>query len=304
MRWNLRALLPKGCIIIFFFCCAGDQRAQVPDRNPYPTIESIPVPAGYRRVPAEKGSFGAWLRQIPLKKDKTVYLFDGSPKRNQEAQFAVLDVSVGHKDLQQCADAVMRLRAEYLYSQKDFAAIDFYTGQGMQLNFREWARGRRVRLSGGRLMAYGSHRTDSPGIQTGPAVRTPACCTDRDCFSAYLETVFSYCGTLSLEKQLIPVPDFNAMQIGDVLIRGGAPGHAMLVVDRAVDSLGHTLYMLAQSYMPAQDIHIVNNPVAGSLNHGSPGPWYRIDQGEGVIETPEWTFYTRQLRTWPRGPGG
>ena len=56
-------------------------------------------------------TFGAWLRSVPLKKNLTVYLYNGVPKRNQEAQFAVLDVSVGHEDLQQCADAVMRLRA-------------------------------------------------------------------------------------------------------------------------------------------------------------------------------------------------
>ncbi|HWK05303.1 MAG TPA: hypothetical protein VNS58_16800 [Puia sp.] len=107
MRWNLRSLLPKGSIIIFFFCCACDPRAQAPagrdsatraagreqmghhpgtglSGNPYPTVESIPVPAGYRRVAAGKSSFGGWLRQIPLRKDRTVYLFDGSPKRNGE----------------------------------------------------------------------------------------------------------------------------------------------------------------------------------------------------------------------------
>ena len=335
MRWNLRALLPKGCIIIFFFCCACDQRAQVPgvrgytahsagqeqrtpdpgaDRgqmdpvaapdNPYPTIESIPVPAGYRRMAAGRGSFGGWLRQIPLKKDRTVYLFDGSPKRNQNAQFAVLAVSVGNKDLQQCADAVMRLRAEFLYSQKDYADIDFYTAQGMRLNFREWASGRRVRLSGDQLVPYtlpASSRR-SPGTATGdtrePAGTTSSFGDDHTCFTAYLETVFSYCGTLSLEKQLVPAGDFANMQIGDVLIRGGAPGHAMLVVDMAADSLGHRVYMLAQSYMPAQDIHLVNNPVDGTLS-----PWYRIDKEEPVIATPEWTFYTHQLRTWPKGPG-
>ena len=308
MRWNLRALLPKGCIIIFFFCCACDQRAQVPggrgtgaaaSGNPYPTIESIPVPAGYRRVAADRSSFGAWLRQIPLKKDKTVYLFDGSPKRNQNAQFAVLAISVGHKDLQQCADAVMRLRAEYLYSRKDFGDIDFYTAQGMRLNFREWASGRRVRLSGSRLISYTSNPATGSGVQAGPTAAEPVVCADRGCFSAYLETVFSYCGTLSLEKQLVPAGDFGGMQIGDVLIRGGAPGHAMLVVDMAADSLGHQVYMLAQSYMPAQDIHLVNNPVDGTLS-----PWYRIDKGALVIATPEWTFYTHQLRTWPKGPGG
>ncbi|MDR3713868.1 MAG: DUF4846 domain-containing protein [Puia sp.] len=108
--------------------------------NPYASIGAIPTPPGYSRLsgvePADPGklansvpssdggrpagsrmpklSFGEWLRSIPLKKDKTVYLYDGSRKQNQSAQFAVLDISVGKEDLQQCADAVMRLRAGYL----------------------------------------------------------------------------------------------------------------------------------------------------------------------------------------------
>jgi hypothetical protein len=47
------------------------------------------------------GSFGQWPENISLKKDKTVYLFDGSMKYNQAAQFAVLDISAGKRDLQQ-----------------------------------------------------------------------------------------------------------------------------------------------------------------------------------------------------------
>ena len=95
------------------------------DLNPYPDVRSIPLPAGYARIDAPPGSFTEWLRSTGLKKSRTVFLYDGSPKLNQQAQYAVLNISVGTKDLQQCADAVMRLRAEYLYGKKDFARIYF-----------------------------------------------------------------------------------------------------------------------------------------------------------------------------------
>ena len=75
-------------------------------------------------------SFGEWLRTIRLKDDKHVYLYDGSLKKNQLAQFAVLDIPVGKKDLQQCADAIMRLRAEYLFKQKRYAEIVFKDNNG------------------------------------------------------------------------------------------------------------------------------------------------------------------------------
>ena len=225
--------------------------------NPYATIGAIPVPAGFKRVDAAQGSWGAWLRGVPLKRALTVYLFNGMPKRNQAAQFAVLDVSVGKEDLQQCADAVMRLRAEFLYSRQDYAQITFYTERGVRLNFAE--------------------RSTDHG---------------RAAFDKYLREVFMYCSTRTLEKQLVPA-GFGGVEPGDVLVRSGSPGHAMLVVDVAEDVKGGRVFLLAQSYMPAQDIHIVRNP-------GDAGPWYRADSSAGVVETPEYEFKTNELRRWKK----
>ncbi len=96
-------------VLILFFS-AINSSAQIT------TIGDIPLPEGYKRTEAATNSFGSYLRRIQLKKDKTVYLYDGKKKANQSVQYAVLNVSIGLKDLQQCADAVMRLRAEYLRS--------------------------------------------------------------------------------------------------------------------------------------------------------------------------------------------
>ena len=230
--------------------------------NPYPLVGAIPVPAGYHRLPANHDPFAAWLRNLALKKDRTVYLYNGARKQNQEAQFAVLDVSVGKTDLQQCADAVMRLRAEYCYAAHYLNGIEFHTEQGVRLNFLEWAH----------------HHPDSTG---------------RAAFNAYLTKVFTYCSTRTLEKQLLP-KHIDQVVPGDVLIKGGAPGHAMIVLDVAENAKGRRIFLLAQSYMPAQDIHIVINPRNPDLN-----PWYEADAGSTYIETPEWTFTTNQLRTWP-----
>ena len=89
-------------------------------------IITIPLPGGFQRVAADPGSFAGYLRNIGLKENSTVYLYNGKPKQNQTAQYAVLNISTGNKDLQQCADAVMRLRAEYLFIQKQFNQIIFY----------------------------------------------------------------------------------------------------------------------------------------------------------------------------------
>jgi hypothetical protein len=259
MQSNLSRLPYNAGILIFLL--TGTCRISAQAVNPWPTIGAIPLPAGYHRIPATGASFGGWLRNIPLKKDRTVYLFNGSPKRNQDAQFAVLDIPVGRQDLQQCADAVMRLRAEWLYAAGDFGAITFYTEQGRRLNFREW-------------------------LQQHPADNR------RKAFDNYLTTVFTYCSTRTLRRQLLPDPNFFAIDAGEVLIRAGSPGHAMLVADVAEDDHGHRIYLLAQSYMPAQDIHIVVAPDGGL------SPWYRADIP--VVYTPEWIFKTNELCNWPK----
>ncbi|MEJ8843932.1 DUF4846 domain-containing protein [Lacibacter sp. H375] len=90
----------------------------VAEYTPPKHIKDIPLPDDYERLHLQENSFGNFLRQQSLKNDKTVYLYNGRPKYNQTAQYAVLNISVGQKDLQQCADAVMRLRAEYLKQQQ------------------------------------------------------------------------------------------------------------------------------------------------------------------------------------------
>jgi hypothetical protein len=210
------------------------------------TIQSIPTPAGYTRVPAV--GFGQYLRNLALKSDKTVYLYNGQKKQNQDAQYAVVDISVGDEDLQQCADAVMRLRAEWLFKTKQYDKIVFKSVQGKSMYF---------------------------GVPH-----------DYDHLMKHLEVVFKTCNSWSLERDMKP-KRIQDVEIGDVLIKGGFPGHVVIVVDVAINKEGKRVFMLAQSYMPAQDVHILN---------GEDGPWYHAR--EGVIDTPEYTFYSNQLKTW------
>lgn len=103
--------------------------------------------------------------------------------------------------------------------------------------------------------------------------------------------VFTYCGTLSLEKETHNV-DLSSIQPGDVLVKGGCPGHAMIVADVAINKKREKVFMLAQSYMPAQDIHIVKNWVDNEFS-----PWYKLTS-DGKLITPEWIFNRDQLKRW------
>ncbi len=224
------------------------------------TVKDIPLPKGYRRVTCQDGTFAAWLRQLKLKSDKTVYLFNGQKKLNQSAQYAVLDVSVGKRDLQQCADAIMRLRGEYFYGKKDYNKIEFHKVEGSLMKYTDYA---------------------------GTDYSYPK-------FLKYMDKVFSAASTLSLSKEVTPLANPSDIRGGDIFIKGGAPGHAVIVLDVAQHIENkQVIFLLAQSYMPAQDIHILKNPNDNSLS-----PWYSTNYGAN-LETPEWTFEKHRLSRFP-----
>lgn len=240
------------------------------------TIQTrILTPSGFERIAEPENSFATYLRQLPLKPmDAKVKYFNGRVKENHQVYDAVVDLDIGKRDLHQCADAVMRLRAEYLYGQKKYDQIHFNFTNGFRVDYSEWMKGNRIVVKGN--TTYWS-----------PSARPSNTYND---FWKYLEIIFSYAGTLSLDKELHPV-EISALQIGDVFIQGGSPGHAVIVVDIAVNpQTGEKLFLLAQSYMPAQEIQILKN-----LNNKKLSPWYSDDFGN-ILKTPEWTFYKDNLK--------
>lgn len=230
-------------------------------------VERFPPPPGFTRLELAANTMGSWLRTLPLLPEPSrVHLHDGREKNNQAAHVAIVDIDVGKRNLQQCADAVMRLRAEFLWAQKRQADIRFNFTSGHPAIWQQWQQGMRPRIQGNNV-------SWQPRVQANPSYQN---------FRRYLDTVFIYAGSASLQKELKPVSHRQHILPGDVFIQGGFPGHAVIVMDVAEDATGKRIFLLAQSYMPAQQIHILKQP-----RHSS--PWYPA-QAEGVLQTPEWRF--------------
>ena len=236
----------------------------------------IAAPDGYERLETETGTFACWLRRLPLKKVGTpVRLYDGREKGDQDAHAAVIDIDTGESDLQQCADAVIRLRAEYLFAVGKADAIRFNFTSGDRADFARWRDGWRPAIQG----------------NTVRWTRSAAADASHASLRRYLDTVFTYAGSASLSAEMTPVPPGESVRIGDVFIRGGFPGHAVIVVDAAENRrTGKRGMLLAQGFMPAQDMHVLVNP-----SSPAPGPWYEADFGD-TLRTPHWTFRRNELR--------
>jgi len=236
------------------------------------------VPEGFERVPAAQGSFADYLRNVKLKPHGSKVLFyDGKVKDKSGVYEAVADIPIGNRDLHQCADAVMLLRAQYLFDQKRYSEIHFNFTNGFKAEYGKWKEGYRIQVSGNKV-SWSKSAEPSNTQQT---------------FRKFMDMVFTYAGSLSLEKELQPVSRAD-LKPGDVFIIGGSPGHAIIVMDVAVNrQTGEKLFMLAQSYMPAQETQILSNP-----NDPELGPWYVLKE-TGELKTPEWTFGEKSLRRFP-----
>ncbi|GAB3928383.1 DUF4846 domain-containing protein [Mucilaginibacter myungsuensis] len=222
----------KCALVLLFFVASSFVKPadRVKDR--------VIIPDGYHL--ASPDSFGQWLGDLPLKPV-------GTPTRNYRGEIArtdaytagVIDMSLGKRDLQQCADAVMRLRAEYLYQQKKYNTIAFNFTSGFKCDYLHYANGYRY-ANGKWVLKSGKDHSYKT-------------------FLNYMDLVFSYAGTLSLEKELVKVNTAAELKAGDVFIKGGSPGHCFMVMAIAENSTHEKKFLLAQSFMPAQDIQLLKN---------------------------------------------
>ena len=85
--------------------------------------------------------------------------------------------------------------------------------------------------------------------------------------------------------------DNASIKAGDFLIKPGSPGHSVIIVGVARNVSGKKLYLLAESYMPAQDIHIL-------VNHKNPklSPWYELDVNAPQTVTAKYIFKPTSIK--------
>ncbi|WP_448702899.1 DUF4846 domain-containing protein [Mucilaginibacter sp. AW1-3] len=218
-------------------------------------VKRFSVPTGYTRQISEANSFGDYLQNLPLKPAGTHTLtYNGAIANTDAYTAAVVDMSVGRQDLQQCADAVMRLRGEYLYQQKKYNVIGFHFVSGFYCDYVHYANGYR-------------YHNDKWVLKAKKDYSYPT-------FLNYMNLVFAYAGTLSLDKELKKVTDAGDLKAGDVFIHGGSPGHCFVVMDVAENAAHQKVFMLAQSFMPAQNIQVLQYTSPWfSLNAPCPLPY-------------------------------
>ena len=234
------------------------------------TVSSrVKVPKGFTRVVYPKGSFQEFIQNYPLKKyGSKVINYDGSEYFYQSGHFGVLEVSVPSNGLQQCADALIRLRSEYLWKKGQQSKIGYEFTSGHYCSWKKYSEGYRPKVKGSKVSFH----------------KTAAKDTSKKNFYKYLNLIYMYSGTLSLYNELPKVNSSKELQVGDMLVYPGTPGHIIMIVDEVKNESGEKRFILAQGNTPAQSVHMLKNP-----NGGDRSPWYELELNT-YVEVPGYYF--------------
>jgi hypothetical protein len=228
-------------------------------------VDAFPPPEGYARVAVGESSFGAWLRTLPLRAaGREVRDYRGHPilEAHHPHLAAVAEIDIGHRDLQQCADSIIRLHAEWLWSKGRKQDIAYHFTSGDLAAWSKYAHGHRASIVQKKVVWKRSGRKNE----------------SYENFQDYLKLVFTYAGTVSLMREAKPVERAD-IQPGDFFVTGGSPGHTVLVLDMATHGSGAKVALLGQGFMPAQDFHV--------LATGPGQAWFSLE--EESVETPFWS---------------
>lgn len=224
--------------------------------------------------------YGTWLLNRELHPVGHVTHYYNGKTKYVNCQVGVLTYDFIGENLQQCADACIRLRAEYLWEKKMYDKIHFKNTPGFNFEYRKWAEGYRVHFDKNWKASWSKDAQPDYSYSN---------------FKKYLFTVFTYCGTLSLSKEMRPV-HISKAQPGDLVLYGGSPGHAVTIMDILHEKNGKKIkLMFSQSYMPAQEIEILAN------RYENNSPWFELedlDDPNLMIDTPEWTFTGNKVMRW------
>lgn len=236
----------------------------------------FPAPEDYNWLEEQPDSFGYFIENFPLKKyNAPILKYDGTEINTQNLHEAIFDIDVGTKDLQQCADAFIRLRAEYLFQRKRFDDIKFH-------------------FTSGDLMTWNAYKNGVRAIVHGNSVsfrKTANADGSKENFRKYLDLIFNYAGTISLNRETKPVLKNSDLRTGDLLITAGSPGHIVFIAGVAQNEKGEKIFLLAQGFTPAQSIHVMKNPFDIDLS-----PWYKLDVDSPETKTARYIFRPSNFR--------
>jgi hypothetical protein len=200
--------------------------------------------SGFRGFPAELGSFAEWLRLLPLAAPAT-------PVRNHRGDIvvpgddehlaAVVAIDVGTEDVQQSADVILRLHAEWRWFRSDFRML-YLSDNELELPLQP-------RQNGEHLVDAADQSRESPDA-------APQSKREYADFRRYLDRVFARSDAPALLAESVALPPQD-LEPGAFFLNDRHPAEVLVVLDVATSPTGQRRMLLAQALNPAQDLAVI-----------------------------------------------
>ena len=228
-------------------------------------IGNIPLPSNnYHRIKTETNSFAEWLRELPLNSTgSSVCNYRGGVfKDNADTSVAfVVDLDINGRKLEQCMDILVRLYAEYLWAEKRIENFMLPLPGGYWLKWKDWNKGFRPVFKGIDVKMVLS-------AKPGKSIKI---------YKTYLNLVYSESHTQQFYHAYQSV-ERTKVQIGDVIIKKGTKGHAIMIVDLARNEHGDIIALIGNGDTPACQFFL--------LNYRADSPWVPLNFDQETLDLP------------------
>ncbi len=229
------------------------------------TIGNIALPSDtYHRIQISEDSFAAMLRNLPLKSPGSDVLNyrGGIFKSGKDTSVAfVVDLDIRGRRLEQCMDILVRLYAQYIWRRNLVDHFKLPLPGGYWLSWKDWEAGFRPVFKGIDIsMRKLSDFDDS-----------------YHSYQSYLNTIYAESHTQQFYHALQSLKG-EEVQIGDIIIRKGTKGHAIMIVDLAMNKRGEMIALIANGDTPACEFFL--------LNHKKDRPWIPLDFKAEFLDLP------------------
>lgn len=228
-------------------------------------IGEISIPSrDFHRIVIKDNSFASFLRQLPLNKPGSDVLNHrgGVFKSGNDTSVAfVVDMNINGRRLEQCMDILVRIYAEYLWENNLTEDLNLPIPGGYRLAWQKWMEGFRPAFKGINMSLN----------QTAPANSTI------QSYRSYLNTVYSESHTQQFYHAYQTL-NRTDVQIGDIIIKRGTKGHAVMIVDLAINKEGNMIALIGNGDTPACQFFL--------LNYRSDQPWVPLDFTQETLSLP------------------
>lgn len=228
------------------------------------TVNDIPPPEGYKRVPVPSGTFASSLRELALASPAPLLAGDGKTWLCEEEKVAATTIEPFDNKQDVGVDGIVRIWGDYLWAHRSPKGISFPLDNGQLAQWKDWREGLRPKKRGGKFIFTQETTPDGSRSQ----------------YLRFLSFVAEEMGAIALKRESTIIVD-DSVSVGDLIValKKEKESRIGIILDLCKGPLGEKLYLLGTCGTPSTNLYVMRpySPVQG-INE-----WFTMDGAKYAI---------------------